>query len=686
MKKIKPVIQKDLKDCGVCCMQWIFMYYDGYVSLEKLREDTYTSQSGTSAYHIVNAFKKWNFDSCGVLVQDLSSEKISFPLIAHLVLENGLEHFVVVKSIVKNNVYLMDPSVGNKKLTREDFNKLWTGHLIIVHPRGNIIKMTKDLTISNLFLEIFKKEKFLISKIIITSILWTIFSIISGYYLKVGSDILNKDLSLLKFVIAVFCILTLLKVFILFIREYYENHLNNLVDVYIYPEFIKHLFFLPQKSINSRTSGEIMTRVDELANIKSLFSDIFVSTFLDSIMMFASIIILYNLNKDLFIILFISILIYSILGFIFSKITYKKVLENIDYNTEFNSKLLESVEMINSIKHLNVIKTFLKRIEYSLAKCFLCNYKVNNFFNFSNLTKDFILEIGIFLVNSYGFFKVIAGDFDIVDLFTFNILLSYCIDPVRNVINLLPKYNYIKASFSKITEFINIPEEEFSDDLNNLEGNIIFKNVSYSYNNYDYVLKDVNFNIDYNTHVLLNGSSGSGKSTICKLLYKEFLPTNGEVYIGKKNLKDISLGTIYKNILYVSQKENLFLGTIKDNILVDREISDAEFMKVCNICLVDEIIDKKKMRYESLIEPSFNNLSGGEKQRIILARGLLKNAKIIILDEALSEVDSRREKIIIKNIRRFYKDKTIIYISHKNQKNNFENIINIGDKDGIFQN
>ena len=172
--------------------------------------------------------------------------------------------------------------------------------------------------------------------------------------------------------------------------------------------------------------------------------------------------------------------------------------------------------------------------------------------------------------------------------------------------------------------------------------------------------------------------------SVIEILYKENNITNGEVYVGNTNLKDLSLSTIRNNILYVSQQENLFAGTIRENILVDRDVSLDKFMSICALCKIDDIVSKKGLRYDSLIEASSQNISGGEKQRIILARGLLKDANVLILDEALSEVDIKLESKIIKNIRKYFKDKTIIYISHKNQNNNFENIINLGDINEVF--
>ncbi len=684
MKKSKAIIQHDFKDCGVTCMQWIIIYYGGYISLEKLREDTLTDSNGTNAYQMVTAFKKWGFDAKGILAHDLTNGDVKFPLIAHMELDNGLEHFVVVKECLNDTVYIMDPGIGNIKMTLNKFNKLFTGHIILVYPRDNIVKMAKGITISKLFLNIISKEKFLIIKIILTSLVWTILSIISSYYLKAGSNLLDYNLYLLKCFVVSFGIITLLKVLSLYIREYFENHLSNLVDTYIYPEFLRHLFYLPSKVIKSRSTGEIVTRISELSNIKSLFSDIFISCFLDSLMAIISIVILFMINHNLSYILIICIIIYTIYSIIISKIIYKKVLENINYQTDFNSLTIENISMFDSIKNLNITDNILIKLEKSLAKYLFNNYHFNSFFNLSNLGKDFLLEMCLFIINSYGFYNILNGNLTIIDLFTFNLILAYFIDPIKNIISILPKYNYVKASFTKISEFINLDEEEINNDSNLLKGDISFKNVSYSYNNYNNVIDNLSFNIKSGEHTLLNGISGSGKSTICKLLYKENYDYQGEILIDNCNIKDLSLGSIRNSILYVSQNEELFTGSIKDNILMGRSVPDKLFQDVANICELESIVSKKSMRYDSLVEVSAKNISGGEKQRIILARGLLKNVNIIILDEALSEVDKDLESKIIKNINKYFYDKTIIYISHKNQTRNFSHIIDLGEKNELL--
>ena len=679
MKKIRPVKQADFKDCGICCMQWIIMYYDGFVSLEKLRDDTLTNMMGTNAYQIVNTFKKWGFDAMGLKEVDIAKDILRFPLIAHLHLENGLEHFVVLKEVDEDTVYIMDPGMGDRKLKIDEFNKLFTGHVILCYPRHNIVKMTEGPTLKNLFLNIIRKEKFLIVKIIITIILLTFISIISSYYLKIGSNILSTNQDYLKVLFIIFSILTITKVIFKYIRSYYLNYLNNIVDVTIYPDFLHHIFYLPFKSIKSRTTGEIMTRINDLSNIKNLFSEIFVSCFLDTLMMISSTFILFIINKKLLLILIIFMLIYLVYGFFISKIIYKNILQNIDYQTDFNGITLENINGLSSLKNLNILDNGLRRIEQSLAKYLYHNYKFNNLFNVLEFFKDLILDISFFLINTWGIWYVYKGSLSIINLFTFNLILGYFVDPIENIINLLPKYNFIKASINKITEFINIEEEDLKKESKTILGNITFQNVFYSYNNYDYLFKNLSFEIKKGMHVLLNGHSGCGKSTICKIIHKDLLVNDGKVLIDGININDLDLSTIRNEVLYVSQKEELFTTTIKENILMMRNVSDQEFYDVCNICEIEDIVKKKSLRYDSLIENETLNLSGGERQRIILARGLLKKASIIILDEALSEVDKKLEVKIIKNIRKYFHDKTIIYISHKNQNRSFTNIIDLDE-------
>ncbi|NLA33038.1 MAG: ABC transporter ATP-binding protein [Mollicutes bacterium] len=236
---------------------------------------------------------------------------------------------------------------------------------------------------------------------------------------------------------------------------------------------------------------------------------------------------------------------------------------------------------------------------------------------------------------------------------------------------------FIRASYHKINDFISFPEEDLNECSQFILGDIEIKNLDYSYNGHDLILKNINLSIKHQEKVILEGPSGSGKSTLCKLIMRMMKYDRGEILVNEVNLQDYDLQTIRSNICYISQDEVLFTDTIKENILLGKSSNDLQ--NVIEICQIEDILKNKPFRLETFLLEQGSNLSGGEKQRIILARGLLNDCPIIILDEALSEVSKEMEKNILLNILRNYPDRTIIYVSHHKPTNIFDRVINLED-------
>ncbi|MEG1892390.1 MAG: peptidase domain-containing ABC transporter [Bacilli bacterium] len=677
MSNMKIVKQQDLLDCGICSLASIINYYGGYVPVEKLRLDTNTTKNGTTAYNLLFAATKYGFDCKGFKVNSLEDSNIILPAIAHLEYKNGLKHFVVIYEITKQKVILMDPAKGKVVMKKDEFLKIFTKVLLVFYPREKITILKKGKSINQVFLDILKKEKNLFIQIIFISIFLTIFTIISSYYFKVGIDAItsNSYIDYIKIIVLMFLLITLLKTIFTYIRMYLENHLNKNIDVSLLSDFINHIFKIPSVNLSSRNSGEIVTRVNELSNLKTMFTSLFVDFLLDFLLMLFSIPILISINNKLFLILFLMMVIYFIIGMVTTKLIYNKAYQNISYEEEFNTNLIENITARESIKNLNITSFILEKIETNLSKFLYDNYLLTSFLNKEGNLKNFVNEVGFFIVNTYGMYAIFHNDLSITSLITFNSLMMFFLDPIKNLINSLPKYNFLKATYAKLSEFIDIEEEDLKE-LQILSNNSIkVTNLTFSYNNYLPIIKNKSFFIKSNSLVLLKGKSGCGKSTLCRILNKDLSLYEGNIYLGDVNLLDCTLNTIKSNILYVSQNEVLFNDTIYNNLALDKDASIEEINKASSISLLDEVINKKKLRYDTLISNDSLNISGGERQRIVLTRSLLKNFKILILDESLSEVDYVTERKIILNIKNNFKDKTIIYITHKKHDDLFDNII-----------
>ena len=676
--RMKIVRQQDEKDCGVCSLLSIIRYYKGNVSLEQLRLDARTNNEGTTALNLVLASQKYGFDAVGMKEENLNDIK-RLPAIAHLNLKKGYSHYVVIEKVTKDKIILMDPAKGKVVKFLWEFQKEWSGVVLIFYPKQKIMVLKNDVTLFTIFKKVFISEKNLIKIIVLVSFLLTIFTIALGYYFQMFNSLyLNKyPINYLKVLVLVFAIFTCFKLFLTYYRSYLENHLNKNIDCLITSDFLKHLFNLPLNVITSRKSGEILSRVNELTSIKGLITEIFITYTLDFLIVVITTFLLIRISSKLFLILFLTTIFYLFVGIITKKSIFEKAYQNISIESEFNNTVLENIKMINSIKNLDAVDGTLNKIERKLTHYLYDTYKVNTILNKINIFKVSCYEIGFFLINTFGFYFVYKGIINMIDLITFNALLNLYFEPLKNIVDSIPKYSFMKASITKINDFLGVRTEILGEKTSTDGYDISINNLNYSYNKYQNVLKSVNLNIKEGEFVLLQGASGSGKSTLCSILNKYITDYTGDILFGKMNYKDLSIKTIRENIVYVGQNENIFTGSIKENITFGNKVSDLNFDKICKICKVDDVANKKTFSYESLIGSDEGNISGGEKQRIILARAVLKDFNVLILDEALSEVDIKLELEILKSIRENYKDKTIIYISHKKYSNIFDKVINM---------
>jgi ATP-binding cassette subfamily B protein len=601
---------------------------------------------------------------------------MNLPAIAHIVTEKGLNHFVVIYKITNKSVYIMDPAKGYIKEDIDEFKNKWTKVILLFKPYKKIPYTEQKDLLKEIALNIITSNKNLLIKTIILNFLITLFSIILSYYIKFAIDSIdNYTISYLYILILIFGLLSFYKIILNYIKNELSNVLNKNIDCTIIPDFLEHILNLPSEVITSHTSGEILTRINELKNIKELFSEIIISLLLNVTLCLSSIIFLISINKTLFLILCLIAFVYILVSIATNQVITDKINETIDSEANFNSYLVENIETIESIKNLNII-------EYKKDNIFKEYIKyIKNIFNFNNLMnmilgiKNMINELGLFIITSYGLTLIINKDLTLVGLITFNTLLSYFLEPIENCMNELPKLNRIRLSVEKIKEFLSI-EEELKEVSHFKNGDIKINNLEYSYNNYDKTLDKVSLVIKENDRVEIKGRSGCGKSTICKIINKTINDYKGTIKINNIDLKDYSIKTIRNNILYVSQREKLYTDTIKNNIVLDKKVNLCELNKILEITKVDEIVNKKGLRLESILYDEGYNLSGGERQRIVLARSIIRKPQILIIDEALSEVEPSLAKNILIGISNYLNKSTIIYISHQ-KESVFKNIINM---------
>lgn len=674
------VRQQDIKDCGAACLLSIIKYYDGNISLEKIKIDTFITKDGISAFNLVNAAKKYGFESYGIRISfdELKKGHVLLPAIAYLELPNGLRHYVVVYKITSKYVRIMDPAKGIIKVKHELFARDFKNVLLVFSPIAKIVKYEDSNKLYDIFINFVKSDKKLIINLFITSLILTIFSIIISFYMKTILNSASNNLKGLFFaIVIIFFVINVIKVLFSYLRNYYETYLNKNIDIKLIPPFLEHIFNLPLSAISNRTTGEIITRVNELENIKEVVANMFITLVLNLFMAVASWFVLMIINIKLTLILVVIIVIYLLNNVLWLKPINKMVEDNIVLETEFNSSLSNNLNHIISIKNDgNYSKKVIEEKITSFLNNTFCFRKKISIYNFIN---DFIVEIGLFILNTLGLVFIMNNTIELIDLITYDSLYLYFINPIKEIVNLLPKYVFIKRSFYKINDFLML-ESETSKDLNESfsSGDIVFNNVDFSYNCYDYPIKNYSLTIKRNNKVLIMGKSGSGKSTLLKLLFRLYEPLKGNILINNVNIKDYNLKTIRDNICYISQDEGLYNDTILNNITLGKDVEMKDLQEIIDLCQINDILDKKSLRLNTLLLEDSSNLSGGERARIIIARALLKNSSIVIFDETFSAIAEKDANIMIKNIFDYYTDKTFILISHFRPNYNFNLVVDGG--------
>lgn len=662
-------MQEGPKDCGLASLLMILKYYNGNCSLEYLKSLTDIDNDGLSMYTLQNLGNKLGFSCKGVKGNYLELKKNMLPCIAHVKLKKSYLHYIVIYKInkTKKNIYIVDPSKGLKKMSFVDFNSIKTDNYLLFKLNKNPIYITSESKILNICFNYLKENLSLIIYLTIISIIITVLTIVSSFRLEaiVNMSIATSSYQNLIAISFVLISLILLKETSIYFKNHLLNYFLTTIDYKLVITIYEKLLSLSRGYYKNHSTGEVLARVQDQEKIKCFIVNLLATIITDTITFIITLLTLFYLNYKLTIIIIITTFILIFLYIInkYSITKYLKLLKN--DNANITSFLTESIIGIDSIKNLGIETNFINKFQ----KKYL-NF-TNEVYLYQNLIikKDYYLELATsiseFLIIIIGSAFIINNNMKLETLITYLLLLTYIYNPVKNQIELLINYFDSKLSYKRINDLLLLEEKKKKHKRKiNLTGNIKISNLNYSYQNEE-CLKNINIEIKKGERILISGKSGSGKSTLAKIISGIIYPRRNTVFIDGVDILDINKESIRNLFSFTSQNEVLFTDTLYNNIDLYRNIKFEEIIKISKLTLVNEIASKNNLAYNMLIEEDGYNISGGEKARIILARNILKQSEIYILDEIFSAVDVERERKILENLFNKFKDKTIIVISHR---------------------
>lgn len=674
-KKYYCVKQHDYKDCGCACLATICKQHGLKYPISKIREVAGTDKKGTSAFGVIQAAEQLGFSAKGIKAnkpEDIFSE-IPMPAIAHVIIDKTLLHYVVIHKISEKEIIVADPAKGIVKYKPQDFFSIWTGILIIMTPTVKFKKGNEAKGVFSRFFDLIKPQKGLLVNIFLASILITIFGILGSFYFKLLIDdiVSNNIIKSLHMYSMGFIILIIFKVITEAFRTQLLIHLGQRLDIPLMLGYYEHVVNLPMNFFGTREVGEIISRFNDASKIRDAISGVTLTMMIDVLMVIVGGGILYFQSPLLFGITLIPLIIYGIIVFAFKNSIEEVNRETMQSNAKVTSYLVESINGIETIKAFNAEREVNSETEKRFIKLIKNVFRNGYINNFQVTLKSLVKGIFSISILWIGTTQVLSGKISFGELLTFNALLVYFLNPIENIINLQPTLQTAIVAAERLSEILDLTLEKSIDENKKinpktLKGDIEFNNLDFRYGTRSLILKNINLNIKSGERIALVGESGSGKTTLAKLLMNFYQCEKGELIISGYNIKDINVESLRDKIAYISQETFLFNGTIIENLsLGNPYLTYEEIIEACKKAQIHDFINSLPLRYNTLVEENGANFSGGQKQRLSIARAILRKPEILIMDEATSNLDSITERAIEKTIHEFSKDITTIIIAHR---------------------
>lgn len=673
MTKFKCISQNDETDCGPACLAAIFRKYDLKVSIAKIRDIAGTDRQGTSAYGLVKVIEYYGFQQKVVEADKTAlTSKLPLPAIAHVVIDNSLFHYVVITKVKGDTVVVSDPVKGIVKYKKEEFLKIWTNVLILIAPTIKSQKGNKKQSTLLSFFCLLISQKWLLLRIFILSMILTSIGIITSFYYQILMDniVPSSSLEMLNYVSVITLCLFFVQVGLNFLRGFLIVKLEQNIDIPIMLGYYNHALILPMKFYSMRDTGEIISRFNDASSIRDIVSEASLTIMMDTIMAVVGAVVLFNSNKLLFLISVVMLILYGIIVFIYNKPIKKINRKIMEMNSKVTSQFIETINGIETIKAFNQEENEKEKTD-KLYRKFLKRVFNGGVLSLSQQTVTmFVAVVGELVILWVGAMYVIKGELTIGELITFNALLGYFIEPIKNLINLQPSIQTAVVAADRLGEILDIAPEYSSEQgkaNNKIEfEKILISNLYFRYGTRDLVLKNINLEILCGEKIAFVGESGSGKTTLAKLFIRLYEQEKGSIKFDSCDIREFSINQIRNSVSYISQNTFLFSGTIKENLLFgNSNTNDNDLSRVCKMCELEEYINSLPLKYNTRIEENGKNLSGGQKQRLAIARALIKNPKILIMDEATSNLDYITEKTIENTINKFSANMTTIIIAHR---------------------
>ncbi|MBI4647192.1 MAG: peptidase domain-containing ABC transporter [Bacteroidia bacterium] len=681
--------QPDSMDCGPVCIKMLAKHYGKKFTLDNLRNLCYTSKDGVSLLSISETAEHLGFKTVG---GRLNFEKLEKEALLPCIVHWDQEHFVVVYKIKSKSffrkqakIYVADPACGLVTYTEEEFKAHWLstksqgedkGVVLLLEPTQEFYKQEGEKTdrksLKFLFSYFLRYKRFF-GQLILGLLLGSVFQLILPFLTQaiVDTGISNKNIEFIYLILLAQMTLIISRMTVDFIRRWILLHISVRINISLISDFFIKLMKLPMSYFDTKLTGDILQRIDDHQRVENFLTAKTLGTVFSIFMLIVFGAVLWIYSFKIFLIFFVGSLIYTLWIFIFLKKRRQLDYKYFEARARNQSKTYQLIQGMQEIKLQNCEKR--KRWEWEdvQADIFRINISALSLEQKQEAGNIFINETKNIIITIVAALAVINNEMTLGMMLATQYIIGQLTMPIEQTVNLIHDLQDTKISLERINEIHRKDDENAQKELPAQplsDKNIRVDNLMFQYEgpHSKKVLNNINLTIAKGKVTAIVGASGSGKTTLIKLLLQYYKPVQGTITIGNNDLQKFNTTWWRNQCGAVMQDGFIFSESIAQNIAAgDNEIDRERLAYSAKIANIHEFVMSLPLKYNTVIGNEGQNLSQGQKQRVLIARAVYKNSDFLFFDEATNALDANNEKAIVENLQEFYTGKTVVVVAHR---------------------